>query len=456
MRNLYLRFFLSFWTAMVVVLFASVGGTLWLAGERWDHEREQQEEYARQASAVLEQQGEPGLREWLVHKVEELHPDRLFLLDARGHDLLGRSVPDFLQAAAGHRPFPTRPSHGGAPHDEYRLISQLLGPQTGETYALSFLRARTGKNVMLGIFAAPETPLVFAIMTLLVSTAICYLLARQLSAPIQHLRDATRSVADGRLDVQVAGLLGKRRDELAMLAVDFDAMTARLAALLNAQQQLLRDVSHELRSPLARLQIALGLARRPQANLQQELDRIEQEAQRLDELIGEILSLSRLEDPARPIEAADVPLDELFEALADDARVEADPRHVTVQVDVPAGLVASGDRELLHRALENVVRNAVRFSPDGGEVLLEARRQAGCLLLAVNDAGPGVPAGQLEKIFEPFYRVASARDRDSGGHGIGLAIAARVVRLHGGTIRASNRSPSGLRVEVSIPATRAG
>jgi two-component system sensor histidine kinase CpxA len=455
-RNLYLRFFLSFWSAMVIVLFASVAGTLWFAGERWDHERERQEEYARQASAVLEQQGEPGLREWLAYKVEELHPDRMFLLDARGHDLLGRSVPDFLQAAAGHRPFPVRTPRGGPPHDEYRLISQLTNPQSGETYALSFLRARTGKTVMFGIFASPETPLVFALMTLLVSTAICYLLARHLSAPIQHLRDATRSIADGRLGVQVAGLLGKRRDELALLALDFDAMSARLAALLHAQQQLLRDVSHELRSPLARLQIALGLARRPQASLQQELDRIEQEAQRLDELIGEILSLSRLEDPVRPLDSSPVPLDELFEALADDARVEADARGVTVRVQVQPGLVATGDRELLHRALENVVRNAVRFSPDGGEVLLEARQQAGGLLLGVSDAGPGVPPGQLEKIFEPFYRVASARDRDSGGHGVGLAIASRVVRRHGGTIRASNRSPSGLRVEVSLPAQQPG
>jgi len=455
-RNLYLRFFLSFWSAMVLVLIASVGGTLWFAGERWDHERERQEEFARQASAVLDQQGEPGLREWLVHKVEEVHPDRLFLLDGRGHDLLGRAVPDFVQAAAGHRPYPMRPAHGGPPHDEYRLISQLLRPQTGETYALSFLRARTGRTVMLGIFATPETPLVFALVTLLVSTAICYLLARQLSAPIQHLRDATRSIADGNLGVQVAGLMGKRRDELAMLAVDFDAMSARLAALLNAQQQLLRDVSHELRSPLARLQIALGLARRPQANLQQELDRIEQDAQRLDELIGEILSLSRLEDPVRPLESALVPLDELLEALVDDARVEADPRQVTVRLDMQPGLAASGDRELLHRALENVVRNAVRFSPDGGEVLLEARRQAGGLLLAVSDAGPGVPPEHLEKIFEPFYRVASARDRDSGGHGVGLAIATRVVRRHGGTIRALNRSPAGLRVEVSLPLAPAG
>jgi two-component system sensor histidine kinase CpxA len=456
MRSLYVRFFLSFWTAMVLVLCVSVGGTLWFAGERWDRERDRQEEYARQASAVLAQQGEPGLRDWLVLKVQELSPDRMFLLDSHGVDLLGRNVPDFLQAALGRRPYPAHPPAAVPPRDDYRLLSQLVNPLTGETYALSLLHARSGRVMMFGIFATPETPLVFVIATLLVSTAICYLLARQLSAPIQHLRDATRSIADGKLGVQVASLMGHRRDELAMLAVDFDAMAARLSALLNAQQQLLRDVSHELRSPLARMQIALGLARRPQANLQQELDRIEQEAQRLDELIGEILSLSRLEDPVRPMESAPVAIDELLEELLDDARIEAAPRQVTLRLELDTALGLNGDHELLHRALENVVRNAVRFSPDGAEVLLEARRQAEGLLLAVSDAGPGVPPEHLQRIFEPFYRVASARDRDSGGHGIGLAIASRVIRLHGGTIRALNRSPSGLRVEILLPAQRAG
>ena len=137
--------------------------------------------------------------------------------------------------------------------------------------------------------------------TLLVSAIVCFLLARYLSDPVRHLRAATRSIADGDLRVRVSSLMGTRRDELAMLAFDFDAMAERLRALLESQRQLLRDVSHELRSPLARLQIALGLARRPNANLEQEFDRIEQETQRLDELIGEILSLSRLDDPARAL-----------------------------------------------------------------------------------------------------------------------------------------------------------
>ena len=150
-----------------------------------------------------------------------------------------------------------------------------------------------------GVFGSKETPIITALATLLVSAIVCFLLARYLSDPIRHLRAATRSIADGNLSVRVSSLMGQRRDELALLAFDFDVMAERLRSLLESQRQLLRDVSHELRSPLARLQIALGLARRPHANLEQEFDRIEQETQRLDELIGEILSLSRLDDPAR-------------------------------------------------------------------------------------------------------------------------------------------------------------
>jgi two-component system sensor histidine kinase CpxA len=453
MRSLYLRFFLSFWTSMVLVLAFTIAATLWLAAERQDREHDLQDSLAREASMVLSDEGVPALHDWLVRQVTVLQPDRLFLLDAKGVDLLGRPVPAFVLAAMGRRPFPAAPRTPGRLEPEYRMLSQLRNPQTGETYALSLQRPRTMSTYLLGMFATPETPAVVGIITLLVSVVVCYLLARQLSKPIQHLRNATRSIADGDLGVRVADLMGARRDELANLAVDFDMMSGRLRALLESQQQLLRDVSHELRSPLARLQIALGLARRPGANLAQELDRIEQEAQRLDELIGEILSLSRLDDPARAIEAESVSMAELLEPLVEDARIEADTRAVTIELDVPQDLELHGDRELLHRAVENVVRNAVRFSPDGACIAVQAQRMAGLVQLAITDQGPGVPPELLQRIFEPFFRVASARERDSGGNGIGLAIAARVLSLHGGSITAANVEPHGLRITLQLPAT---
>ena len=450
MRSLYLRFFLSFWAATLLVLGFTVAATLWLAMERQERDFDRQDDLAREASAVLDASGVPGLRSWLGTQVQRVAPDRLYVLDQQGRDLIGRPVPGFLQAAVGRGPYPDRPA-GILGRPDYRLLSQLVSTQTNETFALSLWRPPNRGLRMLGIFGSRETPLVVLLATLLVSASVCYVLARYLSAPIKHLRAATHSIADGDLAVQVAGLLGGRRDELAMLAVDFDAMAARLRALLESQQQLLRDVSHELRSPLARLQIALGLARRPGANLQQELDRIELEAQRLDELIGEILSLSRLEDPARTMRLESVPLDELLEHISEDARVEAGERGVQVALQATAGLEVAGDRELLHRAIENVVRNAVRFSPAGGSVVISAMPATGGVRISVQDQGPGVPAEYLQRIFEPFFRVGSARERDTGGNGIGLAIAARVVALHGGTISAGNLEPHGLAVSIALP-----
>jgi two-component system sensor histidine kinase CpxA len=451
MRSLYLRFFLSFWTAMVLVLAFTITATLWLAAERQERERDLQDSLARQAAMVLSDLGEPALRDWLVRQVTILDPDRLFMLDAKGNDLLGRQVPTFILAAMGRRPFPAAQHAPRRLEPEYRLLSQLRNPQTGEIYALSLQRPRTMGTYLLGVFATPAAPVVAGLATLLVSIVVCYLLARQLSAPIQHLRNAAHSIADGNLEVRVAGLLGARRDELAHLASDFDAMAARLRALLDSQQQLLRDVSHELRSPLARLQIALGLARRPGANLAQELDRIEQEAQRLNELIGEILSLSRLDDPAHALQSERVPMAELLDAICEDARVEGDEYGVAIDLQAVPDLALTGDRELLHRAIENVVRNAVRFSPKGGHISVQAQRQGASIAVSITDQGPGVPPALLQRIFEPFFRVASARERDSGGNGIGLAIAARVLKLHGGSIAASNVEPHGLRVTLALP-----
>jgi len=445
-RNLFLRFFLSFWAATVLVLIVTVLTTLWLANQRLERDRDRQDQLAREASVVLAQSGVAGLRAWIIEQQQSIHPARLYLLDQSGHDILGRPVPEFLQASLGRRPFP-RPADGHRSASELRLLSQLVSP-TNETFALSLLSFRGGP---LGIFGSPATPIVALVITSLVGTVVCFLLARFLSAPIHELRAATHAIAAGDLGVRVGTTLGERRDEIAMLALDFDAMSERLRVLLESRQQLLRDISHELRSPLARLQLALGLARRPDADLARELDRIERETQRLDELIGEIMSLCRLDDPARQLEAEPVTLDELLEGLCDAVAVEAEAAGVRVDRRCPPELAIRGDRELLYRALENVVRNAIRFSPRGGLVTVSAEAADSGVVVRIADQGPGVPAELLGRIFEPFFRVGSARDRDSGGNGIGLAITARVMGLHGGRVSARNRESGGLLVELRLP-----
>lgn len=444
MRNLYLRIFLSFWAAMALVLVLTASATLWLADQRMQRAQARQDELAREASAVLAARGPAGLRDWLEQELRLVAPDRLYVLDQHGNDLLQRPVPPVLQEQAGGRPYrhPGPPSLRGL-----RLQSQLVAPNN-QTYALSLMHRW---RLPFGIFSTLDEALIGLIAALLVSAVLCFLLARYLSDPVRHLRAATHSIAGGDLRVRVSALVGQRRDELALLAFDFDAMAERLRGLLESQRQLLRDVSHELRSPLARLQIALGLARRPNANLEQELDRIEREAQRLDELIGEILSLSRLEDPAHTLHPEELNLSEILETLADNARLEAEPRWVRLELHSSETLIVSADRELLFRALENIVRNAVAHSPHGGVVQLAARRQDRAVSIEISDQGPGVPAELLERIFEPFFRVGKAREHDSGGHGIGLAITARVIALHGGRVRARNLPAGGLQVEVLLP-----
>jgi two-component system, OmpR family, sensor kinase len=444
MRNLFLRFFFSVWTAMALVLLFTVLGAGWLANERRESDLVRQDDMAREASQVLRDDGVPGLTDWLRSQQQQSQRlERIYVIDDAGHDLLGRSVPEFLQARVGRRPFPQQ--GGRQPEREDRLLSRLVSA-SNESFQLSLSSMRRP----YGPFGPTEQLFIAGVLTLLLSAAVCYLLARYLSAPIQALRSATHRIAAGDLDVRVAGVVGKRRDELAHLAIDFDAMSVRLRALLESHQTLLRDVSHELRSPLARMQIALGLARRPAANLPQELDRIEKEAQRLDDLIGEILSLCRLDDPARKMQLEDVNLQELLEQLADNARVEAEPRQVAVSLDCASDLQLSGDRELLYRAVENVLRNAVRFSPERGQVSIGAEALQHTIQISISDQGPGVPAESLQRIFEPFYRVADARDRESGGNGVGLAITARVVKLHDGTVTASNLPAGGLQVVIRL------
>ena len=449
MRNLYLRFFLTVWLAMVTVLVCTVLTTGWLASQRRDAEIEKQDDLQRQAQEQLLQEGVNGLREWLQHEIVLVPPDRLYIVDEQGHDLIDRPVPPFIQARLGRRPLPGSVGATGGGRRDERLLSKLVSP-TGESYFLTISSARQPS----GVFGNVETPYIWGVMALLVSAIVCVLLARYLSAPIQLLRSATHSIAAGNLTVQVSKLLGQRRDELGALAVDFDAMAVRLRTLLDSQQQLLRDVSHELRSPLARLQIALGIARRPGADLLQGFDRIEQEAQRLDELIGEILSLCRLDDPARPMQIERVELYELLEPMVEDARIEGEPRQVRIDLQVESALSLEGDRELLHRALENILRNAVRFSPDAAIVTVTATRDSEAVRIVIRDRGPGVPADQLERIFEPFHRVGEARDRDSGGYGIGLAITSRVVKLHDGRVSAANADGGGLQVTVRLPINR--
>jgi two-component system sensor histidine kinase CpxA len=285
----------------------------------------------------------------------------------------------------------------------------------------------------------------------LLSGLVSLLLARYLTRPRRALRRATQRFAEGDLAVRVTPELAHADAEIAALGADFDRMATRVEELVVAQRRLLTDVSHELNSPLARLRVALELARQRAGEVAAgPLDRIEREAERLSVLIGEILTVTRLEQSANP-SLAPVDLGALIEEIARDADFEAKSRQKGVVAHTEDGIVVTADEEMVRRAIENVVRNAIRFAPEGTSVEIAMRREGEHAVVRVRDHGPGVPEHALKDIFLPLYRVDRDRDRKTGGTGLGLAIAERAVKVHGGTIDAENADGGGLLVTLRLP-----
>ncbi|AUX44602.1 hypothetical protein SOCE26_060680 [Sorangium cellulosum] len=301
-------------------------------------------------------------------------------------------------------------------------------------------------------FIMPDTLPQRLIAIVGVTGLVAVLLARYLSRPIRVLRGATQQMAAGDLSVRVSQRLTGADGETLALGRDMDRMAERIEELLETQRRLLRDVSHELRSPLARLNIALELVRRRSPpDVEPAFDRIERETDRLNGMIGELLTLSRLESGRGMERTERVDLTALVEQIVEDAAFEAEQQGCSVELGARDACALDGNEELLRRAIENVLRNAVRFTEPGTAVRVDLECQGGLAELRVRDRGPGVPEGALADIFKPFYRVDDHRARGAGGTGIGLAITQRAVLLHGGEVEARNAEGGGLLVTLRLP-----
>jgi two-component system, OmpR family, sensor histidine kinase CpxA len=305
-------------------------------------------------------------------------------------------------------------------------------------------------------FAFPQLPVAIAIGGL--TTFVLVLL---FSRPLVRLRKAARKLAAGDLSARVeessAAASRAHSDEFQGLVHDFNHMAERLESLVGAQKLLLRDVSHELRSPLARLSVALDLVREDApSELDEHLARIEREAERLNLLIGQLLTLSSMETGESTPAFKPVSLNELCEQIVPDAEYEAQQRSCTVVLEQTSNCTIEGNWELLYRAIENVVRNAIRYTEPGTRVTLRVAETSAdtghFAVIEVNDHGPGIPEPELAHIFRPFYRLDSSRSSETGGFGVGLAITERAVRLHRGTVRAINRPDGGISVQMLFPA----
>ncbi len=464
MKSLFLKIFLSLWAALALSMMLAILVTIALRPPRHAMENQAPQILAEVVNAY-QTNGEHGAHEYLEELWHTQHV-RAFAFDLTGHEISGRHVPPWVEDVRQGGSL-----RGGPPHHREwmdnlmpdRMVRQAL-TLDGKRYTL-VLELPPGPRVFFG----PHDASLLGIAVIL-SGLVCYLLAWSMTSPVTRLRKAAQSLAAGDLSARTGAPIGGGRDDLTELMRDFDRMAERIEGLVDSQSRLLKDVSHELRSPLARLSVALGLARQrvasesgPEAapELESALNRIELEADRLNQLIQRLLTISRLESGTDGLRKTELPLRELVEQVARDAEYETPGRRCRITTDQTADpadqFVVEGDPDLLRSAVENVVRNATRYTAEGTtvEVRLERQRAANGVeevIVRVQDSGPGVPDEALQKILEPFYRLDDARNRQTGGAGLGLSIADRAIRLHGGQLRASNRNEGGLEIEIRIPA----
>ena len=452
MRSLLIRIFVSFWSIIVITIIAAAAIGFWYA-ERTRNTIANFEvsEAVLEASSALRESGREGLTDWL-RLLPGAAESLVYVVDDQGKDLLGRRLPAIVKipmrrmGEMEHRPPPAR--HDSRYIRPARPFTQLVGPDD-RVYTIFVLPPRNITTRWL----VDKGRGGLALLALLVSAMVSYLLARTISRPIRRFRESANAIAGGNLDTRVAERVGKRRDEIGLLAQDFDHMTDKLQRAWMQQTELTRNVSHELRSPLARLCVALELARRKTGDLA-ELDRIDTETERLDELIGRILEYSRLEADSHE-HRSNIVLDEMLHSVVEDVRYEYGYQggKASIALEIDTECTIDGYPNALRSCVENVVRNAVQHSRDDGDVQVRLGVEQSQAVITVEDQGGGVPEHELDRIFEPFYRSKARQaevSRPSGG--LGLAIASRATILNGGTITASNTA-TGLSVEIRLPLT---
>ena len=448
--NLFLKIFLWFLAAIAVM----VGVTVflnWTVSEpvvsRWQSSvRNQTNLYAATIEQIHGSEGEAGVKEFL-DRIREVETVTEVNVVRRDGGLWLSDSPDVSS---------NRSLIDGAFTTSVVQL-ELSSPDTAHT-AKNF-RLADGEYALIirwdrlrpvPFFGESQLRYIRYAALLLVALLVCYALARYLSSPIQKIRRATQKLAEGELSTRVGDKVGNRRDELAVLAKDFDVMAERIETLITSQQRLSRDVSHELRSPLARMNVALEIAKqKSNGDVGPVLERIEAESNRLNEMISRLLTLSRLETGSQDFERSEIDLKTLVEQIVSDADFEANAVGKSVRITHADNCHIFGSYELVGSAVENVLRNAVRYTRDGSAVEVSLNSLDGSAVVSVRDHGGGVPEDELENLFRPFYRVGEARDRGSGGTGLGLAIAEQAIKAHKGRIQARNQN-DGLVVEMSF------
>ncbi|MBF0193374.1 MAG: HAMP domain-containing protein [Magnetococcales bacterium] len=381
-------------------------------------------------AAVLKQEGIKSLLEALLqHK----YRDQLIIVDDQNREILGRPVPPF------HKNLPGK-------IDRIKMADPLVTQSLeGRTYYLYAGPPRPSLLRLISLF-----PWLF-VMLIIVSAVVVFLIARHFTRPIQQLRETSLKLAEGNMSSRCPSPPTLLPDELNSLSQDFNFMAERLENLFYAHKRLLRDVSHELRSPLARIRLASELVKPNGSDSQDNLNHLKMDLERLDELISQVLILSR-PDHLKPIQQEDwIDLVGLIQTVVENVNYEAIQLNKHFETSFCEETIIKGDGRQLSSAMENIIRNALRHTPDKGWIKVQARKNSEIISIQILDQGEGVPDDQLEQIFKPFFRSDEARDRERGGSGLGLAIAARIIADHHGKITAKNRSEGGLEMTIDLP-----
>ena len=449
MYSLFWKIFLTYWfTILLVELF-----TAWFTADFSEFEihpilEQQNTEFitsSEQAVSILTTQGLPGLRNWLSQADSNKAIDDIYVFDQHFSEVNNKALPDYINELL---------KSGLKNYTEIDPIKNILTFEAttpeGEAYSIisTFEHPHPVKYLL-----APQR----VIFSIVVSGLICFLLASYFTSPLKKLRDSTQILSLNEFKPINLDDLRHRSDEFGALAHDFENMTKRISELLDSQKQLLRDISHELRSPLTRIQVALDLARnKVESKALDELNRIEREIENLDSLIHELLTFVRLDGNNKDTKTK-INIDELLNNINSDLNYEhqksVSGNRIVLESEKSTNI--EGYDQLLHRAIENIIRNACYYSPPQETVhITSAKTETGHVRIQIEDNGPGVPDNMLEKIFDPFVRVSTARESETGGSGIGLAIAKRVIVIHDGNITAANKTQGhGLIVTIELPLT---
>ncbi len=420
-------------------------------------------------------QNEPIVRQWRIlfadsFNVQVQTAGQIFQNEGqKGLDeYLGRlKSSDRVTAIAFYNQNRNRISGDELPVNGLKLFDQAIQSEQvefdrlpDETYAAKKIRLNNSTDFVMIIQLKRLQPLnatdrntwiLRILAVILTGGLVCYGLARYLTSPVGKLRQATKKFASGELQTRVGKKVSRGGDELSQLARDFDDMAERIESLVTSEKRLTQDISHELRSPLARMNVALEIAKqKANPETQPNLERIEKESNRLNEMISRLLILSKLESGAQELEKQKVNLKKVVEEIVADADFEAQAKDKAVRITAIEDSRFLGSENLLRSAVENVLRNAVRYTEEKTAVEVSLRNLNGDAVIDIKDYGGGVPEDELENLFRPFYRIGEARERKSGGVGLGLAIAQRAVFAHKGTIQAKNTG-NGLQVEIKLP-----